>query len=91
MVAKDTGKDVYWGAVNGHNHTVIDFIYKELQGQFDENLIIANNQDYDDILIDHHGTPLTTKAYDSLSDFYHGISQYLQKDKYGLLSPKGVK
>ncbi len=89
MVAKETDKGVYWGAVDEHNHTVIDFIYKELQGQFDENLIIATNQDYDYIVIDHQGTPLTTKTYDSLSDFYHGVSQYLQKDKYGLLSRTG--
>lgn len=89
VVAKQTHQGAYWGVVDKDNQTVIDFIYTDLRGQFNENFLLAQRDDGQYLLIDKRGTPLISKTYDFIADFYEEVSEYSLDGKYGLISLSG--
>lgn len=87
VVAKRQGTNTRWGAVNQHNQTVIDFIYKRLIPS--PNTLIATDITSKVHLLNEQGHRISTQGYDSIDILNQDIGIYTQSKKYGLISTKG--
>ncbi|MDO4896865.1 MAG: WG repeat-containing protein [Moraxella sp.] len=91
VVGKNINNNIHWGAVDKHNNTIIDFNYRKLSPQFGENIIIATNHQGKKLLLNYYGEPITTDVYDNIIGFSHGVSEYINNGKIGLINAQGIE